>query len=85
MKRAAHIVQRQHTVLLFYVFHNGAPMFVVVQLCAQYLKTEVEDVIPFVRFIEDLYFTPANLVVVINEPCENMAAERETVVVVLQD
>ena len=85
MKRASHIVQRQHEVFSLYILHDCAPMFKIVELRTQNFKTETECPCFFIYLIYNLYLASSNLILVVDETSQDMAAKGEAVVVVLED
>ena len=85
MKRATHVVQRQHAVFSLNVFHDGTPMLMIVELCTQDFKTETESPCFFVYLVYYLYLASSYLILVVDEASQDMPTEGEAVVVILQD
>ena len=83
MKRAAHIVERQHTVFMLNVLNDGTPMLMIVELRAEHLKTETEHLCLLVGIVDELNLASSYLILVVDETSQDMSAKRETVVVVL--
>ena len=84
MECTAHIVERQHAVLLLYVLDDLVPMFVIVELRAQHLIAQGETSVLASRLIHEVQFALTNVVAVVDEACQYTASEGKPVIVVLQ-
>ena len=85
MKRASHIVQRQHAVFSLYILHDCAPMLMIVELRTQNFKTETECPCLFVYLIYNLYLASSDFILVVNKTSQDVTTKGKTVVVFLQD
>ena len=84
MKRALHVVERQHAVFGLNVLDDLLPMLVVVQLRAQHLVAQLEASLLLTYIIYELQFASPNLIAVVDEASQRMASEAESVVVGLE-